>query len=447
MKRVSKFASLFLLIILAGCADDVPDPITELPDLLPRIESLNVNEGSEIVGNSIIIVTFNKPMSTAVIEVDGVAGVTTLKDNSAIFTPSTKMPTGHHTLKVIATDEFGRGLDGFTPIGFNVIGTGTVQPGCPVLVYSNVRDGDIVSDDVVFGVEFDVSMSSITMEIPGVDGYTDFNSMDTYASFFPYSNIPSGSHNLIIYGADKNGKECQYTISFRVGSQVTGKGKIAFSSNRDGDYDIYLMNMDGSGVVPIVTSFGNDSQPVWSTDGSIIAFVSDRDGLWDGDYDIFLMNPDGTEQINITNSPGISEYSPFWSWDDEKIGFYVVGDLRLYLLEHDGANPRLMNENEQNSFRFLGQSLDRSKAAYASNSTGNWEIFLNIVGGKFGINLTNNFMDDFYPFYAADSKRIVFVSNRSDFNNEIYIMNDNGTNIIRLTNNPADDNTPSCSPF
>ena len=52
MKRVSKFASLFLLIILAGCADDVPDPITELPDLLPKIESLNVNEGSEIAGNS-----------------------------------------------------------------------------------------------------------------------------------------------------------------------------------------------------------------------------------------------------------------------------------------------------------------------------------------------------------------------------------------------------------
>jgi beta propeller repeat protein len=68
--------------------------------------------------------------------------------------------------------------------------------------------------------------------------------------------------------------------------------RIAFTSNRDGNWDVYLMNNDGSGVKRLTQDPANDGLPAWSPDGKVIAFVSNRGGVWA----VWAMNPDGSGQ-------------------------------------------------------------------------------------------------------------------------------------------------------
>lgn len=74
--------------------------------------------------------------------------------------------------------------------------------------------------------------------------------------------------------------------------------KIAFCSDRHGNKDIYIMNVDGSNETRLTSNSANDYLPVWSTDGTKIAFVSDRTGNWD----IYVMNTKGTNPGKPANN-------------------------------------------------------------------------------------------------------------------------------------------------
>ncbi len=71
---------------------------------------------------------------------------------------------------------------------------------------------------------------------------------------------------------------------------------VVFESDRDGDFDIYAMNPDGSGVVALTTNGAMDIDPSWSWDNQRIVFVSDRGGQ----SDVWVMNADGSNPIQIT---------------------------------------------------------------------------------------------------------------------------------------------------
>jgi eukaryotic-like serine/threonine-protein kinase len=75
---------------------------------------------------------------------------------------------------------------------------------------------------------------------------------------------------------------------------------IAFMSSRDGNWNVYRVNLDGSGLVRLTDNSANDGLPAWSPDGSSIAFLSDRDGGWA----VWVMNADGTNQRRLFSVPG-----------------------------------------------------------------------------------------------------------------------------------------------
>ncbi len=73
-------------------------------------------------------------------------------------------------------------------------------------------------------------------------------------------------------------------------------GKIAFTSDRDGNWEIYAMNADGSGQTNLTGNTATDFLPGWSPDGSRVAFASNRDV----NFEIYVMNADGSGQTNLT---------------------------------------------------------------------------------------------------------------------------------------------------
>jgi tetratricopeptide (TPR) repeat protein len=71
--------------------------------------------------------------------------------------------------------------------------------------------------------------------------------------------------------------------------------RVAFMSQRDGNWEVYVINLDGTGLQRLTRNPANDGLPTWSPDGRYIAFVSDRDGSWE----LWVMDPDGGNQRRL----------------------------------------------------------------------------------------------------------------------------------------------------
>ena len=80
--------------------------------------------------------------------------------------------------------------------------------------------------------------------------------------------------------------------------------KIAFASTRDDDWEIYVMDSDGSNQTRLTRSPGRDAHPFWSPDGSQIVFQSPRGNESSSEVDLFVMNADGSNPTRITTNPG-----------------------------------------------------------------------------------------------------------------------------------------------
>ena len=128
--------------------------------------------------------------------------------------------------------------------------------------------------------------------------------------------------------------------------------KIAFSSQRDGNADIYVMDADGKNLVNLTNNPTQDGSPAWSPDGRQVAFSAVHFDAWHvPNSDIYVMNSDGKTPVNLTNSPAL-DFSPAWSPDGRKIAFMSMSNpnnrLRnhdIYVMNSDGTNPVRLTNN------------------------------------------------------------------------------------------------------
>ena len=262
-----------------------------------------------------------------------------------------------------------------------------------------------------------------------------------------------GVQNKIAFTSDRDGNPEIYVMNADGSGQtrLTNNGaddrrpafspdgtKIAFASDRDGNWEIYVMNADGSGQTRLTNDPAIDHTPAFSPDGTKIAFGARRDG----DYEIYVMNVDGTDQTRLTNS-SLSDWIPMFSPDGLKIVFASWREFNdeIYIMNVDGSGPTNLTNNGAADFD-PAFNADGSKIAFLSNRDGNWEIYVMNADGSGQTNLTNSGTADVDPVFNPDGSMIAFHSDR-DGDYEIYVMNADGTGVTQLTNNMAVDSQPS----
>ncbi|MBI4187080.1 MAG: PD40 domain-containing protein [Chloroflexi bacterium] len=208
--------------------------------------------------------------------------------------------------------------------------------------------------------------------------------------------------------------------------------KIAFDRYWPGDGEIHVMNADGTNEIQLTHNTVLDYLPAWSPDGTKIAFVSARDG----DYEIYVMNADGNNQTRITYNPG-GDWAPDWSPDGKQITFMAGDAAEIYVMNADGSGRTRLTYATGNDYT-PKWSPDGAKILFASYRDGNWEIYVMNADGGNQTRLTSNSADDADPVWSPDGSKIAFSSTR-DGNWKIYVMNADGSDQTRLTTGPGAD--------
>ena len=154
------------------------------------------------------------------------------------------------------------------------------------------------------------------------------------------------------------------------------KNRIVFSSSKDGNPDIYVMNADGTDVRLLTKSSGIEVSPSFSPDGSRVVFVSDRSGT----PQIYTMNSDGTNLRRLTFE-GSYNTSPAWSPDGNWVAFVgrKNGKNQIFMIKSDGGDLTQLTYTGNNENPSL--SPDGRYIAFDSDRTGRKGIYLmNILG-------------------------------------------------------------------
>lgn len=205
--------------------------------------------------------------------------------------------------------------------------------------------------------------------------------------------------------------------------------RITFVSNRSGNWDIWMMNADGTGLKPLTTQPSEDRFPAWNPDGQRIAFASNRSGNWD----IWIMDADGAQQKQLTTTAR-DDLVPTWSRDGQKIAFVSYRDLEysIYKMDADGQNQKKLTTGGNGDW---GPSFspDGSRIAFVSTRTGNGDIWIidNEGQGPY-IRYTDDPSRDSMPAWSPDGTKIAFLSERGG-TLDIWIMDQDGTHQIPLT--------------
>ena len=208
--------------------------------------------------------------------------------------------------------------------------------------------------------------------------------------------------------------------------------------NNSKNSDIYLINSVGGSVRQLTTYKGYDGKPCWSPDGSLLAFLSDRNGS----RQIHAIPIDGGEAQQISNIPsGINNF--IWSPD----GQYFAFTSRVGSQEPAGeSDARLIDHllyRHWNAWR----SGERNHIFVMPATGGDpWDV----TPGDFDTPPVSLGSGRDYIF-SPDSEEIAFVRNIHPMvavstNNDIFVVPTKGGTIRRITDNPANDNQPVFSP-
>ncbi len=230
---------------------------------------------------------------------------------------------------------------------------------------------------------------------------------------------PAGWPRHDIYRMNADGTRPQnltrHPTTYRFLSLSPDGRKVAFESYRSG-YDVWVMNVDGTGPARLTNrdggrTEGENTQPQWSPDGTLVAFASNRAGRTRGTAsglsDVYVVNADGSNPRNLSR--------PLW----DELGL----DVRVV-----GWSPGRQVVFE--SSEFAGGALQYRVYLVNPDGTGLRTLF---PGGV-----------DHSPAWSPDASRIAFISRR-DGRDRLYVMNADGSGARPLTAHAGQDRLPGAS--
>lgn len=219
---------------------------------------------------------------------------------------------------------------------------------------------------------------------------------------------------------------------------------VLYESSVTGNWEVWIMDREGIGndggdVTNLTDNEHLDRMPSLSPDGRSIAFISDRDG----DYEVFRMNLDGSSPVQLTFN-SVPEIHPYWSPDGQSIIYNRrVSGERLYeirMMDSDGSHDRsILRDDELNSYAQI--SPDGSMIVFdkwQDNDETNGEIYVLTLEDRSLKRLTENAVYDGYPAWFPDGKRIIY-SSKVDGSFKLFSMCPDGTERRQLTFGPGDD--------
>lgn len=234
--------------------------------------------------------------------------------------------------------------------------------------------------------------------------------------------------------------------SATMGSIVNPDARLAVT--RASDNHLWLMGEDGAWLRRLTDLPGAEFSPTWSPDGTRVAFRYwlDMEGSGYGGTDVYVVNVDGSGLTNLTHSSGDSSYlSPAWSPDGTQIALSVNGE-GIFVMNPDGSNLRNLSPGQTGEYP--AWAPDGARIAFACFSGGNFEIFVMNADGSGPLNITRSPWYDMYPAWSPDGSKIMFSTDRSPSatpqvgsgtfkQKQIYIINPDGSGLVNLTNDPG----------
>ncbi len=222
--------------------------------------------------------------------------------------------------------------------------------------------------------------------------------------------------------------------------------RILFLSDRSGNMDVFSMAVDGRDVRRLTATPEEEEHPEFSPDGKFIVFVRDfgeRTEIW-------IMGADGSSPKRLTSGSWRDE-RPFVSPDGSKILFMSNrdGNYEIYVMAADGSGPTRMTQTPEWEI-FPVWSPDGRRIAYARKyrADGRMQGMIRIMSadGSGDRAITAVETRDENVMWSPDGRFLVFQSVR-DGNFEVYRTDADGSNPVRLTDNPAWDGWASFIPL
>ena len=227
--------------------------------------------------------------------------------------------------------------------------------------------------------------------------------------------------------------------------------KILFTSARDGNREVYIMNPDGSEQVNLTQHPATDLQAIWSPTGEQILFVSNREGV----RDLYLMDPDGSNVRRVLKKKGkINKKRPTWSPDGKHIAYYLMDwkgpSSGIYILTLGEQEEEFFGQSSYPAWSPDGTEI----ACSAADPAGTWIIFINIYTRKHERLLPKKVLPwQTEPSWSATGDKLAIAGNKHpipvildrDLHNAwkdkqtIFIVNRDGTRLKHLVDEAGSD--------
>lgn len=237
-----------------------------------------------------------------------------------------------------------------------------------------------------------------------------------------------------------------FLLAFPLCVSASDATHIAFTSPREGNNEIYIMDTNRKNLQNLTNHPASDWQPAFSPDGQWMAFVSDRSGT----NRIYLMNRNHNQLRPLTTHlPSKGDFDPDWSPDGQRIVFtskhpgVPMSTNHIFEINVNTGDLQQLTDTGYNRFPKWSPDGDRI-LFYSVREEGN-DLFLMKSNGKNARRVIERRFGGSEPTWSHDGKQIAY--NETDLAGVgIYIMTDDGQNNRRITPENTWGYNPAWSP-